>query len=191
MIRSSENLDLRIASVSSCDGPPRQLKDLKGRRSGASPQPEGRFGSSWAPQGSFKQIAEAGWIRSIVSLPGLVDRYDPGDLQALLDSLLCRRQFVTAVEKDMSPVLSAPARCHCKALEILNLIRNDRPAFVGRLPNVFGVPALLVRPSEILEALATPQLEGCRHTDLKRTLGLSSSTVSLLMRTGGIECEEH
>ena len=51
--------------------------------------------------------SETGWVRLVVSFPGLVDRYDRDDLQAPLDSLFRKSQPVTAVEKDMSPVLSA------------------------------------------------------------------------------------
>ena len=132
----------------------------------------------------LRKLEGAGFLRPLATLPGLADRYDPGDLQALLDDLFRRSQCVATVEQDMAPLLSSSARCRSDAVELLDLIRDDRLAFVGRLPNVVGISALVIRPSDVLEVLDGPQLEGYRHADVRRILGMNCPTVSWLIRTG-------
>ena len=132
----------------------------------------------------LNRMTEAGWLRSVVSLPGLAERYDPRDLEALLGGLLRRSRPVAEVGDDMSPVLSAPARCNHGALDILDLIRGDRLAFVGRMPNVRGIAGLVIRPGEVLDVLEGSRLAGYRHADVRRILGMNCPTVSWLIRTG-------
>ena len=133
----------------------------------------------------------AGWLRPIISLPGLADRYDPHELESLLDSLFRRTQPVVEVAKDMSPILSAYPRCHCDALAILDLVRSDRLTFVGRLPDVCGIPALVIRPEEVVDLLGGPRLQGYRHGDMRRILGLNCLTVAWLLKTGHVAHEQH
>ena len=137
----------------------------------------------------FVKMSERGWVAPIVSFPGLIERYDLGDLQALLGDMFRRSVHVTEVEKDMASLFSAYAKCHCDTLELMDLIRGDRLAFVGRLAGVSGLRALLIRPHEVLAVLARPQLEGYHYADLKRLFGMNSSTASWLMQNGWVRCE--
>lgn len=137
----------------------------------------------------FTQLIEAGWIDPVASFPGLVDRYDPHDLQIILDGLFRRSRPLQSIDADMSPILRACPKCSCDALTILGLVRDDRLTFVGRLPDIHGIPGLVIRPHEVRELMANPKVRGYIHNDLRHLLGANSSTISLLMRTGLIGYE--
>ena len=137
----------------------------------------------------LNQMTEADWLRPVVFLPGLAERYDPRDLEALLEDLLRRSQLVAEIEADTSPVLSSPPKCHCGALDVLDLIRSDRLAFVGRLADVHGISGLVIRPGEVLDVLEGSRLEGYRHADVRRVLGMNCSTVLWLIKTGRLDHE--
>ena len=137
----------------------------------------------------FKRMAESGWVDPVFSCPGFVNRYDADDLQAILDGLFRRCQTVTTVEKDMAPVLKACAKSQCDVLTILGLVRDDRLAFVGRLPAVIGIPALVIRPLEVREVRAGPKVVGYTRAELRTLLGANTPTVSWLIKAGLIACE--
>ena len=139
----------------------------------------------------LNQMTEAGWLRPVVLLPGLAERYDPRDLKALLEGLLCRSRPVAEVEADTSTVLSAPPKCHRSALDILDLIQGNRLAFVGWLVDVGGISNLVIRPGEVLDVLEVSRLEGYRHADIRRMLGMNCPTVSWLIKTGRLDHERH
>lgn len=139
----------------------------------------------------LNQMTEADWLRPVVLLPGLAERYDPRDLEALLDDLLRRSRPVAGIEKDMSTVLSSPPKCHCGALDILDLIQGDRLAFVGRLVGVHGISGLVIRPSEVLDLLEGSRLEGYRQADIRRVLGMNCPTVTWLIKRGWLGHERH
>ena len=139
----------------------------------------------------LNQMTEAGWLRLVVSLPGLAERYDPRDLEAVLEGLLRQSRLIAEVGDDMSPVLSAPGEFNHSALDILDLIRGDRLVFVGRLAEAHGIPDLVIRPGEVLDVLAGSRLEGYRHADVRRVLGMNCPTVSWLIKTGRLGHERH
>lgn len=123
----------------------------------------------------FKRLVSVGWIQLVVSLRGLVDRYDPDDLAGFLNSLFASAQPLTRIDPDMAPIMAAYPRCRRDAIALMALIRGGRLGFVGRRLDVEGIPALAIRPEEVLDLCAGPRLDGWRHYDLKRLLGLNSS----------------
>lgn len=136
----------------------------------------------------FTRMVEAGLISPVLSYDGLVDRYDPRDLHDLLDRLLKSSRPAEVLGADVVPILNAYPKCNVDAVTILGLILEGRLKLVGRREGTDGIPALAVCPREIVELLVHPRLGGYRHGELKRILGINSTTVSLLKKEGRLAC---
>ncbi|TQM94059.1 TniQ family protein [Roseinatronobacter monicus] len=61
--------------------------------------------------GPFTRMVKSGILQPVASLPGLVDRFDPVEIDALLARLFERAKPVDQLEPDMAMALTAHARC--------------------------------------------------------------------------------
>nr|WP_246389283.1 TniQ family protein [Microvirga mediterraneensis] len=110
--------------------------------------------------------------------------YAREDADQFLQTLTAEARDVDAAPEGTFSIPDAAKRANCHSTEIVDLIRQRRLAWVGRLGAVHGYNSILVEDREIRERVRGPELEGYTLNQTYKRLRINSHAVNALIDKG-------
>jgi hypothetical protein len=138
-----------------------------------------------APRPIPRVLLEAGLLqRHSVGSDALNDVFFKSELDAFLASIFAKAETVVTAPAGTFEIRTVSHRANCSTAEIVRLIVDQRLAWVGRLPDVHGLAAILVDIEEIRSLTRLPDLDGLIPAEALRPLRVSSGVMAGLLKAG-------
>ena len=137
----------------------------------------------------FMGLVSAGYIRPIDRVPEMAPRYLPQEIDRFLLEVSQNSRSMAAVPKGMISLNSIQSSCRVGMVPVLELLLKNRLTNTGTLEGKAGLSAILITKEEVLDHLEGPPLKGFSSEELRRHLGINSSTVPWLVSNGYLQSE--
>jgi hypothetical protein len=132
----------------------------------------------------FNVLQKEGYFSPIGGGSARRPLYDPVQLDAFIGKLIKNALRIERPNANQVNIQTACRKVVAGAVEIVQLILDEKLDFVGKKSDEVGYSAILVDPSEVLQNLELSELQGHLKSELYDLLGVNAATIDFLVRNG-------